>query len=219
LELTFLVWLGWHAYGFGWKSPGFWVLSVLIGLLGVVAVGSWWMQAQSRAFTQRLVDDAERQRAQVDAQASVQQKPRGDRPEAQKEKRGGQRSDWTAEEKQNVVHFFRSLDEFAKGNDPSGRLVDQGDKANPEDFEKVRRHFTIAIAEAKTVRPEVLAKAHPELPKVFKEGHLRFLELSLVCMKGHTREDEQQLVLASNLWFDWFKVHEKDLRIPSDVPK
>ena len=126
----------------------------------------------------------------------------------------------TPEEKASIGHFWRAwraccdkdslVQQLMPKRMKEGVLVPTVEEQNQMDW-----FMTLALREARLVQPDLLAKAHPDLPRMFRAGFLRYLELDAMPQKNPN--DYQECALALRLWYDWINVHQNDLRIPGDL--
>ncbi|NHZ85937.1 MAG: hypothetical protein GWP19_08660 [Planctomycetia bacterium] len=89
---------------------------------------------------------------------------------------GNSGSKWTSEEKENIDHFLKSGEAARK----AVHISNSGEpyKAVPKsEMKEINRLREIALKEALLVRDNVLEKAHPDLPKKFRNLYQKSLEL------------------------------------------
>jgi len=129
---------------------------------------------------------------------------------------------WAPEEKASIGHFCRAWRALSAKDSLIQRLMPTRLKngvlvPTVEEQNQIDLYTSLAFSEASLVQADQLGKAHPDLPRVFRTGLLRYLELGV---KPRLDPNEsKEAVIALRLWYDWIEVHEKDLRIPSDVSK
>ena len=124
---------------------------------------------------------------------------------------------WTAEEVENAQHLSASQEMDMQ----STRILNAGGPgpASPEETEKIIELNRTALSHAQQVRDDVLAKAHPQLPRYFREEYQRSLELSLEVEDWPTSavEDTAKSIQAGILhdrWVDWWNLNKDYIRIP-----
>ncbi len=124
---------------------------------------------------------------------------------------------WTDEEVENAQHLSASQE--AAGQ--STRILNAGGPGpvSPEDTEKIIEFSRTALSHAQQVRDDVLAKAHPQLLRHFREEYQRSLELSLEVEDWPTSlaEDTVKAIQSGILhdrWVDWWNANMDDIRIP-----
>jgi len=131
---------------------------------------------------------------------------------------GGEPETWTEAEKESVVHFTRSQQLSVAATREARTTLESGGTLTREDVVRLVAELKAALAEARAVKPEALAKVHPELPGAFQERYVRSLELVLDCIQardvdGPARREADELLAK---WDEWMKAHHKELRIPKD---
>ncbi len=124
---------------------------------------------------------------------------------------------WTDEEVENAQHLYASQE----ANAQKTRILNAGSpgSVSPEDTTQMIELDRTALSHAQQVRDDVLAKAHPELPRHFREDYQRSLELSLEVHDWPTSaaEDNMKSIqsgLLHDRWVAWWNENMDDIRIP-----
>ncbi len=134
---------------------------------------------------------------------------------------------WSQEDKQNAGHFVRSMRAFGEAVEFMDRHFDPRNplrRADRSESLKLHGLLTEALAEARVVRDEVLAKAHPDLPRVVKERYIPFLELFIRMIETPRTDPGVEAMRARGValmgqWQDWWTANVKQVRFPNDVPE
>src|SRR5262249_35531034 len=92
--------------------------------------------------------------------------------ELRQQKREKQIPIWTHEEKQNFAHFYRSRRAFDEAAELIGSLSGTKGAERSERIGNLIVALRAARGEAKSVREEVMARAHPELPSAFNDTYM-----------------------------------------------
>ena len=124
-------------------------------------------------------------------------------------------SSWTDEEVENAQHLSSSQE----ANMQKTRILNAGEPGpvSPEEITKMIQLNRTALSHAQQVRDDVLAKAHPQLLRHFREEYQRSLELSLEVEDWPTSEDTTKAIQSGILhdrWVDWWNANMDDIRIP-----
>jgi hypothetical protein len=123
---------------------------------------------------------------------------------------------WTQAEKENAAHFVRAETELKEAD----RLVLAGiGNADLQRGGRLVAHFKLALAEARLVTSQVLAKMHPELPVVYKEKYIRCLELAIMGLESGDSRIAFAAGDTSKAWNDWWAANKNNVRFPNDVPR
>ncbi|MFL5243318.1 MAG: S1C family serine protease [Gemmataceae bacterium] len=135
---------------------------------------------------------------------------------------------WTKEEKENLGHFFRSMNRQVKAYKLFYQALKDKTTNTAERNAEIEDALNAASEEARLVKPKALDKAHPDMPRMFRETFLRELDLARIAMAGLTsksKEERDQLsepvrefVSRSEERDKWWNAHRFDLDIPDDVP-
>jgi hypothetical protein len=111
---------------------------------------------------------------------------------------------WTREEKVSLAHFFRAHKRVDDGYTYLQKKFDDNRRQAPADMKAAGDLFEDALEEARAVREDVLAKAHPGLAAAFQD-YLRYLE-ARCNMNVYVP------------WERWWEANRRDMRFPDDVP-
>lgn len=120
---------------------------------------------------------------------------------------------WTNEEKDNIEHFLKS----GEASRAAVRISNSGDpyKVVPKvEMDKINDLRYLALSEAKLVRDDVLAKAHPDLPKKFRNLYQKSLELRIENVKNGNFKLELKGSKLHDSWVDWINANNKKIKIP-----
>ena len=111
---------------------------------------------------------------------------------------------WTDEDKQNIHHFFASqrADKAAMAVSNRGSSVE------------ILRLLQEALHHALLLRDEVLAKAHPELPKKFRDLYQSSLELMIRAFQYRDNSASFRSSQLHDQWVDWFNANKRKIKIP-----
>jgi hypothetical protein len=120
--------------------------------------------------------------------------------------------DWTANEIQNAQHLLDS-------HEADGRATELSNVGGPgivpaEEYEEILRLKHRALDHARQVSDAVLAKAHPELPRHFRDEYERSLELLLDAFTGGAMTDSIEAGMLHDRWVDWWNANNEEVRIP-----
>jgi hypothetical protein len=118
---------------------------------------------------------------------------------------------WTKEEKDNSAHFDRSLDFGKQAMKLVDEIKDSGDAQSLPLILSLVRH---ALDEGHAVRPHVLAKLHPELPKAFREKYIRCLELWIEALESGRIDVAMNGDALMREFSAWLLAHIKDVHFP-----
>ena len=88
----------------------------------------------------------------------------------------------------------------------------------PERFAALKRARNDAFEESSLVKPKGLAKAHPDMPRIFRDVFLKELSLTILAWSGKSNEAYREWVDLYMKRYDWWDEHRFDLEIPDDVP-
>jgi len=120
---------------------------------------------------------------------------------------------WTAEEKENIRHFFTSMD----ATQAATRLGNAGGgysfvpEATVQEMYRLRQE---ALREAVMVRDDVLEKAAPGLSVQWRQKHQRGLELQLMAVERRDASAEIAGSALHNDWIDWINSNKAKVLIP-----
>ena len=118
---------------------------------------------------------------------------------------------WTDEDKANIEHFYVSqrADKSAVAISNRGTaftIVSEGER---KEFLRLK---AIALLEAKTIKDEVLAKAHPELPYKFRSLYQKSLELTIKAMEERDNVASFRAGQLHDEWVNWFNKNKKAIK-------
>jgi hypothetical protein len=131
---------------------------------------------------------------------------------------------WTPKDLDNFEHLkncMLSTQKFAILMEGIGKTK----RLTSKDAIRIRELLSEALREGVLVRDEVLAKVHPDFPRVFRETHLEPLRritplLLRIIEKGQARKDDLQAIAAQekllDLWDPWARRHASDLHLPEN---
>lgn len=120
---------------------------------------------------------------------------------------------WTSEEKLNIRHYFLA----AEADIAAVRLTNSGaaySSMSQADMKELLRLRKLALGEALLVRDEVLAKAHPEMPKHWRSEFQRSQELQIRDLEYNDPSAEAQAVVLHGRWVDWANSNRRAIKIP-----
>lgn len=121
--------------------------------------------------------------------------------------------DWSEEEKENAVHFIRSLD----ADNEAARLSSAGDTftvLSEEEHREILRLSRLALEEAGLVEDAILEKITPGMSRPYREEFERSHELNIENLEvGNTQAAITSFQLR-NEWWDWYDAHKKKMKIP-----
>ena len=130
---------------------------------------------------------------------------------------------WALWEKESIAHFIRAMSRARDAMNSYASLIRRGNYM-PVNIEiAVSVPMTEARDAAGLARPEVLAKLHPDLPRVWRQTFMQVVGMNAIwTMEGQpTFVDEtlrRQLVDLDHEWDQWWASHRRDLAIPDDMP-
>lgn len=127
---------------------------------------------------------------------------------------------WTQEEKENLAHLKRGTTSAQKAIILVEGFAKTG-KPTTTDAARVRALLKEAVDESNLVRDDVLAKVHPDYPKMYREKCVGGLVRLLRVLEAD-RDDSQEITKAERLlneWEAWLNAHRKELCIPKDMPE
>jgi hypothetical protein len=119
---------------------------------------------------------------------------------------------WTAEEVANAEHMIASLEA-----DRRAVQVENLEGPGPEnatEADVALEYRERALREAKWVRDEVLAKAHPDLPAHFRGEHQLSLELMIEAQRTRDGALKREAQALRDRFGDWYVAHQREIRIP-----
>ena len=120
----------------------------------------------------------------------------------------GPDTNWSASEKENIQHFFKS------GEANRAAVAYSNNGSMPFDESEYLDLQRRALTEATLVQDNVLAKAHPELPETFRNLYQKSLELSIEAFENKDNAASLQSSSLHDQWVDWYNAHIREIRIP-----
>ena len=126
---------------------------------------------------------------------------------------GSSKPDWSNGERDNLEHFYRSLD----ASQQAVQIVNAGqhDRPSNEELEAFVALHKIALNEARKVDLEVLAKAHPELPTQFRDKYVRYLEfINRFFTSNGSFYDQSTAQKMWNEWAEWNNANATHIHMP-----
>jgi hypothetical protein len=130
---------------------------------------------------------------------------------------------WALWEKESIAHFIRAMCRARDAMNSYASLIRQGNPAPVIIEIDVSVPMTEARDAAGLVRPEVLAKLHPDLPRVWRQTFMKVVGMNAIwTMAGQPPFSDEtlrrQLVDLDHEWDQWWASHRRDLDIPEDMP-
>ena len=120
--------------------------------------------------------------------------------------------DWTAEEIGNAEHVWEAL-----GADQRAAEIENLGEAGPDDAGEAQaalEHRERALREARSVRDDVLAKAHPDLPLHFRNEFQRSMELFVKAARLRESDLEAEAIRLRKRFGEWYRRHGEEIRVP-----
>ena len=130
---------------------------------------------------------------------------------------------WALWEKESIAHFLRAMSRARDAMNGYASLIGRGNDT-PVNIEiAVSVPMTEARDAAGLARPEVLAKLHPDLPRVWQQTFMQVVGMNAIwTMAGQPPFFDEticrQLVDLDHEWDQWWASHRRDLDIPADMP-
>jgi hypothetical protein len=130
---------------------------------------------------------------------------------------------WALWEKESIAHFLRAMSRARDAMNSYASLIRRGNDT-PVNIEIA---VSVPMTEARDVaglaRPEVLAKLHPDLPRVWRQTFMKVVGMNAIwTMAGQPPFFDEtlrrQLVDLDDEWDQWWASHRRDLDIPDDMP-
>jgi hypothetical protein len=130
---------------------------------------------------------------------------------------------WALWEKESIAHFIRAMSRARDAMNSYASLIGRGNDTPVIIEIAVSVPMTEARDAAGLARPEVLAKLHPDLPRVWRETFMKVVGMNaLWTMAGQPPFFDKtlrgQLVDLDHEWDQWWASHRRDLDIPDDIP-
>jgi Trypsin-like peptidase domain len=124
---------------------------------------------------------------------------------------------WSEEDKENLPHFFRALVREDNALAPMYAMLQNRTQPKPANFVAVGIALEGALSEARAVRKDVLAKVHPDLPRVFRETYIKHLESSIPNLRSGRDFSADGWALYKE-WSAWCDSNKGACRFPDAVP-
>jgi hypothetical protein len=124
----------------------------------------------------------------------------------------GSADEWTAEEIANAEHMIASLQADRRAAELEN--LDEPGVEDAKEAEVALEYRERALREARRVRDEVLAKAHPDLLLHFREEHERSLELFIEAHDAGDVGLEREALRLRERFGSWYVAHQREIRIP-----
>ncbi len=122
-------------------------------------------------------------------------------------------SEWTPEEKLNFKHFIN-----AQKADAAAVLLSNSGVPNsatsPNTANEKLQLMKKALGEARIIRDDVLAKAHPDLPEHFRRELQRSLELQIRNLEVGDASAEMEGSRLHYKWIYWINSHKSEIKAP-----
>jgi hypothetical protein len=127
------------------------------------------------------------------------------------------RKDWTKEEKENLEHLIRSQSASAKAGVLMEGIAREEDMT-PTDRARILALLQESLDESMLVRDEVLAKIHPDYPKMLREKWAEVVRRGIRLLKQDRPDPEEALQIRrlSEEWRSWLESHEGGFKFPKD---
>jgi hypothetical protein len=130
---------------------------------------------------------------------------------------------WALWEKESIAHFIRAMSRARDAMNSYVSLTRRGNYTPAVIEVAVSVPMTEARNAAGLARPEVLAKLHPDLPRVWRQTFMQVVGMNAVwTMAGQPPFFDEtlrgQLVDLDHEWDQWWASHRHDLDIPDDIP-
>ncbi len=122
-------------------------------------------------------------------------------------------SEWTREERLNFQHFINAQKSAAAAVRLSGSGM-QGSASASGTSSETLQLMRKALGEAQTVRDDVLAKAHPDLPEHFRNELQRGLQLQIKSRETGDASAETEGSGLHYRWIYWINSHNSEIKIP-----
>ena len=130
---------------------------------------------------------------------------------------------WASLEKESIAHFIRAMSRARDAMNSYASLLRRGNDTPVNVEIAVSIPMTEARDAAGLARPEVLAKLHPDLPRVWRETFMKVVGMNAIwTMAGQPPFFDEtlrrQLVDLDHEWDQWWASHRRDLDIPDAIP-
>jgi hypothetical protein len=128
---------------------------------------------------------------------------------------------WAPWEKESIAQFIRAM---SRARDAMNRYASLGGREN-DMAENIEIVVSVPMTEARDAaglaRTEVLAKLHPDLPRVWQQTFMKVVGMNAIwTMAGQPPffDETLQLVDLDHEWDRWWASHRRNLDIPDDTP-
>ena len=130
---------------------------------------------------------------------------------------------WALWEKESIAHFIRAMSRARDAMNGYASLIRRGNYTPVIIEIAVSVPMTEARDAAGLARPEVLAKLHPDLPRVWRQTFMKVVGMNAIwTMAGQPpffdKTLRRQFVDLDHEWDQWWASHRRDLDIPDDMP-
>jgi hypothetical protein len=119
---------------------------------------------------------------------------------------------WSQSEKDNAEHFIQSIRLVTQAHAISNKRG--AEVMSRDDFDKILVLYKSALREATLVTDEVLAKANPALPNIYRSYFQKGIEIRISSWENHKPIDEMQGSALVDSWGNWYEQNHGNIRIP-----
>lgn len=119
---------------------------------------------------------------------------------------------WSQSEKDNAQHFIQSIRLVTQAHAISNK-GGPGDMSR-EDFDKILVLYKSALREANLVTDEVLTKANPALPNIYRSYFQKGIELCISAWENRKPIEVMQGSALVDSWGDWYEQNHRNIKIP-----
>lgn len=126
----------------------------------------------------------------------------------------GKRQKWSAEERANIEHYRHSNE----ANNDAVRILNAGSafsRVTPAEQARISDLQKTALAEAKEVRDDVLAKVHPDLPRHYRSEYQKSLELDIESWESGQLQETVEATTLHDKWVDWHNANKEGFHFPA----
>lgn len=120
---------------------------------------------------------------------------------------------WSPEEIGNAEHIFEALTDDRRAAEIDN-LEEEAGIGDSDKAEAALEHRERALRQARAVRDEVLAKAHPDLPQHFRQEFQRSMELFVRAASERESELEFEAIRLRVKFGSWYRRHAREIRVP-----
>ena len=121
--------------------------------------------------------------------------------------------EWTSEEKQEIKHLKKALDENREALEIFDKVASPADLSE-KDLKKILSRKQRALAEAKLVSEAVLEKIHPEMASRFRSQFQRGLDLYIQGTSTRNLLAQKQARDLDDAWRAWHDMHDEEMKLP-----